>query len=89
MIEISQQISILFDKTASLQIESWKTFELNGVDIYENLLNAEDALKQGPVWGNVGYFLGLAAKEVLGTEESFQQLSKEWPLKDEFFPTIF
>ena len=81
IVERNRHISMIMSKPDHMKASSEdKTININGADIYKDLVDVQDAMHEG-LWGNVGYFFGLAGKEVLRTEQSFYQLEeidKHW-----------
>ena len=47
--------------------------QVNSVDIFEDLLSSHEAMENAQ-WGDAGYFVGLAGRQILGSEESTDQL---------------
>ena len=65
-VEIINQMSMILQSPKSINFEKNK-MEVNGFNLLTDLLSAKNAMDEG-TWGNAGYFLGEAARDVLGTK---------------------
>ena len=69
-VEIINQMHMVLSTPKSIDF-----MQVNGFNLLTDLLNSKNAMDEGTL-GNSGYFLGEAAKDVLGTKETFEQLEE-------------
>ena len=69
-VEIINQMHMVLSSPKSIDF-----MQVNGFNLLTDLLNSKNAMDEG-TWGNAGYFLGEAARDVLGTKETLEQLEE-------------